>query len=85
LTVEGHPRTLSGPSPDPGFTTALHEPTFEVLLMRVRRCSVKTHNLYTASKQSTHSRPQSNTRLVTRAANEIGWPVGGCNIMTVFA
>ena len=31
LTVEGHPRTLSGPSPDPGFTTALHEPTFEVL------------------------------------------------------
>src|SRR5436309_3537256 len=24
LTVEGHPRTLSGPSPDPGLTTALH-------------------------------------------------------------
>ena len=74
LTVEGHPRTLSGPSQDPGFTTALHEPTFEVLLRRVRRCSVKTHSLYTASRQSAHRRPQSNTRLVTRAANEMGCP-----------
>jgi hypothetical protein len=24
LTVEGRPRTLSGPSPDPGLTTAVH-------------------------------------------------------------
>jgi hypothetical protein len=30
LTVEGHPRTLSGPSPDPSLTTPLRLPSASV-------------------------------------------------------
>jgi hypothetical protein len=35
LTVEGHPRTLSGPSPDPGLATALHLPLACVVVDQV--------------------------------------------------